>query len=296
MSVLIPFPVVCAAAGLTMLTAVVAFFSRKEKRGIAGDAECLWDRGFEKLYDALFASPPETVGKALGLEYDKYILNCMIIRRTPNLKKEVSVRTIASLAFLLSFAGSAVLFAVTGSYLSVLPLIAGILVYTAGPVQTVNGVESRAKFKKRMLVADLPRFADLLHTVLDIGVPIDSAIKMTAKRLPGTLSDELLDAMSEHEMGAKSWQEALEDLARRYEADAFSDFVLDVVTSYAKGVSVSDAVARKSTEMKQESILMAKEKTARMSNTVLLPVTLFKIMPLLLIMIIPVILQIMNNF
>ena len=45
-------------------------------------------------------------------------------------------------------------------------------------------------------------------------------------------------------------------------------------------------------EIKQSNLLEAKERAAKLSNTVLLPVMVFKILPLLIIMLIPIMMQI----
>ena len=98
--------------------------------------------------------------------------------------------------------------------------------------------------------------------------------------------------MAETELGAKSWQRALEEVALKYDVGVFSDFVLTLVAAYEKGIPIAETVVRKSSEIKQSNLLEAKERAVKLSNTVLLPVLIFKILPLLAIMLIPIMQQI----
>lgn len=68
---------------------------------------------------------------------------------------------------------------------------------------------------------ELPRFIDLFATAAQIGIPVESAIKTTAKEIPCIVSEELLMVMAETEIGAKSWQRALEEVALRYDVGVF---------------------------------------------------------------------------
>lgn len=163
--------------------------------------------------------------------------------------------------------------------------------FCMGPYQEQQ-IGGRAKEKRKRMANELPRFIDLFATAAQIGIPVESAIKTTAKEIPCIVSEELLMVMAETEIGAKSWQRALEEVALRYDVGVFSDFVLALVAGYEKGIPISEIVGRKSMEIKQSNLLEAKERAAKLSNTVLLPVMVFKILPLLIIMLIPIMMQI----
>ena len=250
----------------------------------------LWTNGAEKLYDAIFQNKdPATIAKKLGLEYDKYMLACAVSDRVPNIKKETMNRVIA---FALFFAG----IVVTMLTMNPFPIIIGITAYYMLIMMVVNGAQTQAKLRRKEITHDLPRFADLLHSALIIGIPIELALEMTAKNLECLLSSEIKQAIAVMKMGANDWQGALEELARKYEVDTFSDFVLDLITATKKGVPIVEAVARKSVEIKQDGLYTAKEKVSKMTNQILLPVAIFKILPLVALLMIPVVMQIFQNF
>ena len=81
-------------------------------------------------------------------------------------------------------------------------------------------------------------------------------------------------------------------MLKEYDVGVFSDFVLTLVAAYEKGIPIAETVVRKSSEIKQSNLLEAKERAVKLSNTVLLPVLIFKILPLLAIMLIPIMQQI----
>ena len=254
---------------------------RNKKQG-----EWLFTHGFHKVYDAFFEkSDPVLIGTKLGLVFDKYMRNCRILRTTPDLKKEVSMRFTGTVAF-----GISLIAAVLANTYWV-ALIGLALYYCLGP-QTTRKVEKLANKRRKQLADQLPRFIDLFQTAIGIGMPVETAIKVTAQNIPCVVSEELLLVTAETELGAKSWQQALEHVAIRYEVDVFSDFVLSLTTAYEKGIPIAETVLHKSAEIKQLNLLDAKERAAKLSNTILVPVMIFKVLPLLAIMLIPIIMQI----
>ena len=179
---------------------------------------------------------------------------------------------------------------------SPIPMLFSSVVYLLFASYIPRKVHSDAMGKKADLSSELSRFVDLLLSALEINLPVEIAIAQTAESVPGILSSELRKSFAETQVGAMNWQQALEKIAHKYEIDQLSDFVSDIITAYNKGISVTDAVARKSYEIKQSVLLIAKERTAKMSNNILVPVTIFKIIPLMAVMMIPIVSQILNMF
>lgn len=279
-------------AGLAVFLIIVATCSsnRQTRLKKQRDDVWLWSHAMEKFYNAIFGyTSPIKVSKAFGLEYDTYLINCEAIDYTPNLKKEAMMRVIGLFMFVTGIVLSAV-------FKSVAPMIVGISAYYFLVSNIVRNIAHKAKLKRAETLACLPRFADLLLSGLEIGLPVETALRLTAENMPCIISNEILLSIADMQMGAKSWQESLGDIAEKYEIDILSDFVLDIVTAYNKGISVADAVSRKSYELKQNHLLLSKEKTAKMSNTVLVPIMIFKIVPLLLILLLPVSMQILSVF
>lgn len=256
------------------------------KMGRATSDDWLFSRGFEKVYDAVYenADPQQKIQK-LGISYDKYMKNCRLLRLVPNWKEEAGKRFVGIFMLVVALAASILVG-------SIVPAIMGVALFLfLGPYQEQK-ISKLANEARKQMADELPHFIDLFQTALEIGVPVESAIRVTAMNIPCLVSKELLLAMAETELGAKNWQRALEEIALRYDVSVFSDFVLALVASYEKGIPIAEIVARKSMEIKQVNLLDAKERAARLSNTILLPVMVFKILPLLAIMLIPIMVQI----
>lgn len=278
---------VAIGTGVSVFLFVIAALGGAARQmGRQTDEEWLFSRFFEKIYDAVFPhSDPQKMAVKLGLSEDKYIRNCRIIRKEPNWKREAGMRLVGIFCFILSVM---VAILVKNVIVAILGIV---LLLFLGPYQEQQVVK-QAKARKQQMADDLPRFIDLFSTAIEIGVPVENAIKTTAQNVPCVVSEELLLIMAETELGAKSWQRALEEIALKYDVGVFSDFVLALVAAYEKGIPIVDIVVRKSSEIKQSNLLEAKERAAKLSNTVLLPVLVFKILPLLAIMLIPIMQQI----
>lgn len=282
------------SAGLSVFFLVLASFSKQKKsqlsRGEEENGIWLYSNLLETLYDLLFGkAEPLNVSRSLGLEADKYMRNCNIVGKTPNLKKECMMRLIGTVAFVLGLILSLVFF-------NLIPFGAGTLCFLLMVTRVTHQVQSAADEKKDALIRALPRFIDLFLSALEVHLPPDVAIIATANAVPCVASDELKQTFAEMKIGAKSWQQALEDIAHKYEVDAFSDFVLDIITAEKKGVSITESVRRQSYEIRQTTLLRAKEKTAKMSTTILIPVVIFKLLPLIIIMMLPIAIQILRTF
>jgi len=243
----------------------------------------------ENIYDSLFKSQPQIIARRIGVNVDAYAHNCEILKEPQRLKDIVIKKLLGFL--LIAVCGLA------GIILkNMIIIFAGILASIPLIFFGIQKIESATKLKKFRMVEELPRFIDLLQTALIINLPVEDAIMVTAKNLRETvLAQEFLNAVADAQMGVHDWQAALERLARKYEIDPLSDFVLDLVTSYNKGVPIVDAVTRKSKDIKQSNLLSMKERASKLTSTILLPVLGFKVMPLLALLCIPIIQQIMSG-
>ena len=293
MNVNIQFQIAAILTGVAVFFWIIFLFAFRHKKNSERTRPdqpqihpWLFNNWCDHIYDSLFKAPPAEIAKRMGVNVDRYTHNCTITR-LPIKLKEVVVKKLLGF-FAIAIAGF------VGVFLGEMMIIAlGLLIAFPLIFFEVQKAGKAAKIKKFKMVDELPRFIDLLQTALQINMPVEDAIILTAKNLNDTvLAGEFLNAVADMQMGVHDWQAALERLARNYEVDALSDFVLDLVTSYNKGVPIADAVARKSRDVKQSNLLAMKERASRLTSTILLPVLLFKVVPLLALLCIPIILQI----
>lgn len=266
---------------VTISLTVITSNKRLLKKGSTGDKQ-------RDLYEEYIGTDIIGTLKKVGVDPTEYIGYCKIINVVPNYYTLVFARILGLLA--LAFATALV---VTGNtYVGLVALIIAALVMNAPK----KSAKKKAIERKRKFNDEIPRFLDMLDSALTANLPIQNAMEYTVKYLDGVLAEEMSFALAETAMGAKNWNEALFDVANKYENPNFSDFALDVSTAYSKGISVLESVRRKSAQIKDSNLLLAKENATAISNKVLVPTMIFKMIPLIAGFLLPVIGEMSNIF
>lgn len=255
--------------------------------------EWLFTRWDEKLYDTFFpGKSPERLLVQLGMDLEAYNKNCDIVKKTDrNFKKMAADKIIG---FLLFFLGIIVfvLSGINGIFFTLILMVIGLALYEGD----VRKTERLAKERKKQLSNELPRFLDLLQTALYIEIPVSDAISITAQHLRGSLvAEELLASVAETQMGSISWQRSLQNIAIKYEVDVFSDFVQYLVNGYEKGLSIYDVVSRQAEEVRNSALIAAEENANKMSTSIIIPIAIFKLFPLIMIVAYPFLKQLLSS-
>lgn len=281
---------IMAFSGIAVFLCVIAGFVIEyayNPKNTSKNSVWLFDNWKEKLYIALFGDKkPENVAKKVaGIDVPKYLHNCKLLKISNNLKSIIIDRLIGYFIVIIGL----ILFLITFNPILLIIFILTSIPFIFLPMFTVS---NNLKKRRLKITDELPRYLDLLHTALLVDMPIETAIEITSKHLSDTIiAEEMLRALADAQIGAYSWQDSLQNLATDYEIDTLSDFVLDIVTAYNNGTSIVESVERKSRDIKHSNLLSAKERATKLTNTILIPVTIFKIVPLLAYMCIPVIYQ-----
>ena len=286
------------AFGLAIFFAVILFAVLKDEhdnrtaRVQRPENEWLFTNWDEKLYDCMSRKNPEEVLVKLGVNVEEYKKNNSILKRKePNLKKLAADKYVGIFTMLFGM----LLFAiagVSGAVVAILVFGFGYLLYMGD----VERVKKEANAKKRRIEIEMPRFLDLLQTALYIDIPVSDAIIETAKRLKNTyIAKELIGSIAESQMGSMSWQQALQDLAVAYDVDMLSDFVQYLINGYEKGLNIYDVVSRQAEETRKTALVHSEESANKLNSSILLPVAVFKLAPLVFIVGYPLVYQIVNG-
>lgn len=251
-----------------------------------GPNEWLFTRWDEKIYDAFVHERPEVVLTKLGVDVEQYLKDCSVCKEFhPNLKRVAARKLIGMAAMLFGLFAAAF---VKAFIVAVLVVLFGWYLYDAG----IKKMSRDAKVRKQKLANELPRFLDLLQTALYINLPVDDAITVTCKHLKGTMiADELLASMAETQIGAISWQDALGEVARKYDVDTFSDFVLYLVTGYEKGLSIYEVVRRQAVDVQKSVLVRAEENASKLNSSILIPIAIYKLVPVIVLAALPIVAQ-----
>lgn len=267
-------------------------YSKSNKHSVYGKNnpdDWLFHNFYLKVYSAFFGiKEPEDVAIKLGINIEKYYKNCQLTRTRPNAKRLIVNTIYGFAAFLVSILLS----------LLVSPVFAalGVFLFFYLVFFEQQRLNSKAEEMKEQVTAELPRFLDILQTELIVGLPIETSIYIICEKFDSLISREFLEALNEMELGISGWQQALEKVAAKYDIETLSDFVLDVSTSYMKGVSITDSVVRKTKEVKETHLLNIEERAGKSTNTMLIPMAIFQFIPLIVLIMFPTMIQIFNAF
>lgn len=267
-------------------------YSKSNKHSVYGKNnpdDWLFHNFYLKVYSAFFGiKEPEDVAIKLGINIEKYYKNCQLTRTRPNAKRLIVNTIYGFAAFLVSILLS----------LLVSPAFAalGVFLFFYLVFFEQQRLNSKAEEMKEQVAAELPRFLDILQTELIVGLPIETSIYIICEKFDSLISREFLEALNEMELGISGWQQALEKVAAKYDIETLSDFVLDVSTSYMKGVSITDSVVRKTKEVKETHLLNIEERAGKATNTMLIPMAIFQFIPLIVLIMFPTMIQIFNAF
>ena len=267
-------------------------YSKSNKHSVYGKNnpdDWLFHNFYLKVYSAFFGiKEPEDVAIKLEINIEKYYKNCQLTRTRPNAKRLIVNTIYGFAAFLVSILLS----------LLVSPVFAalGVFLFFYLVFFEQQRLNSKAEEMKEQVAAELPRFLDILQTELIVGLPIETSIYIICEKFDSLISREFLEALNEMELGISGWQQALEKVAAKYDIETLSDFVLDVSTSYMKGVSITDSVVRKTKEVKETHLLNIKERAGKATNTMLIPMAIFQFIPLIVLIMFPTMIQIFNAF
>ena len=255
--------------------------------------EWLFTRWDEKLYDAVMPkTAPEKVLTSLGVELEDYVKNCKILDKQDYNFKKLAADKVIGIFLMIAGLIIAAISMMDGFAFGFVFMLVGYIVYESD----VKKVKKNAIIKKKRIENELPRFLDLLQTALFIEIPVSDAIVITAKYLDNTLlSKELMESMADSQIGSSSWQESLERVAVKYEIDVFSDFVQYLITGYEKGLSIYDVVSRQCEEVRKTTTIQAEESASKLNSAILVPIAVYKLMPIIFIAMYPILIQFMGK-
>jgi tight adherence protein C len=196
------------------------------------------------------------------------------------------VGALAGFFLLLSFMPEAT---VTNKLLGV--LVAGIV----GGFAPVLGLRQAIKRRQTRLRRQLPDGLDLLVICAEAGLSLDAALTRVSRELglsAPDLADEL--GLTSVELGfLPNRRQALMNLAKRTELPSIRGVVNTLVQTERYGTPLAHSLRVLSAEFREERMLKAEEKAAKLPATLTVPMILFILPTLFIVLIGPAIIQVM---
>jgi len=163
--------------------------------------------------------------------------------------------------------GAGALFALRGSWLLGLVFIAFGWFYTD---IWLSGV---ARARQARIERDLPDFLDILAVTVSAGVAFRSALERVSEALGGPLSEEVLTALRQMELGM-SRRHALEGIRQRNSSESLNQFVTALLQAEELGVPLADALGNLAEDMRRSFYQAARRRAAKASPRVSLIVSI----------------------
>ncbi len=156
-------------------------------------------------------------------------------------------------------------------------------------------LRSRVAERTLMLRRQLPQFVHLLATCLESGLGLNEAIRRVATESPGLLAREMIRTV--HEMAAgKPAQKAWKDLMERHGSPELAEIITAIMQSHEYGVGIAEHLRFSMRAIRQKKQQQAQQKAQEASVRMRLPMVIFILMPTMMIVLGPAVVNLMRQF
>lgn len=156
-------------------------------------------------------------------------------------------------------------------------------------------MKSKAQTRRNKIRKALPDMLDMLYISVEAGLSFDSAMKKTAAKMKGPLSEEITRAMDDITKG-RDREEALRNIGNRSQVEEVSSFITSVIQSEQLGANIANMLRIQSTVMREKRRQRAEEEAAKMPLKMLFPLVFFMFPALFVIILGPAVINIIKVF
>jgi len=155
-------------------------------------------------------------------------------------------------------------------------------------------LNSTAQIRQKRVRSGLPDLLDLLYISVEAGLGFDTALKKSADKMPGPLSDEIKKALDDIAKG-RDRQDALKGIIRRTGVDDINTFITAVIQSEILGTNIASMLRTQSTVMRQKRRQRAEEAAMKIPIKMLFPLIFFMFPALFVVILGPAVISIIEN-
>ncbi len=152
-------------------------------------------------------------------------------------------------------------------------LIGLLLCLAIAVVMPLAGLSRARRLRRERLDRDLPDFLDILSVTVAAGVGFRPALARVSARMGGPLAEEMTLALNQIANGA-SRRSAFQDLRRRTESEAMSQFVTAFLQAEELGAPIVETLRQIALDMRRTSSQLMRRRAARTSPRVTLVTSL----------------------
>lgn len=137
-----------------------------------------------------------------------------------------------------------------------------------------------ARERSTTIFKDLPDIVDMLAIAVEAGSGFEAAISTVCTNFHSPLTEELLVALQEMELGL-SRREALQQLRDRVDVEPVRVMVLSLLQADALGIPIGRVLKSQAAEVRARRRAWAREKAAKLPIKIMFPLVLFIFPPIL---------------
>jgi len=173
------------------------------------------------------------------------------------------------LAFVLLYVGLGLAFLVTGANLLAI-VLAALLGLVLGYFLPILWLRQITRTRQREIERNLPTALDLLSVSVEAGLSFDVSLQHVADQMHNAIAEEFQKAIEEMRLG-RPRNDALEEMAKRSEVQDLQSFVQAIVQSQSLGTPIGQILRQQSAEIRRRRLQRARERGARATLKMLLP-------------------------
>ncbi len=149
--------------------------------------------------------------------------------------------------------------------------------------------------RQQMILRQLPEILDLLCVSVQAGLTFDAAMRRIIERMTGPLIDEFRRLLEDIRMGLPRRQ-AMRMLADRCEVQELTLFCTSLIQAERLGTSIGKTLTNQSANMRERHRQRIKAEAMKAPVKMLFPLVLFIFPALFVIVLLPSLLSLMENF
>jgi tight adherence protein C len=158
----------------------------------------------------------------------------------------------------------------------------------------ISLVKTQADKRKTKIKRSLPDLLDLLYVSVEAGLSFDMALKKTADKMSGALSEEINKTLEEISRG-RNRQDALRGMVSRTGVEDLSYFVTSIIQTEQLGSDIANMLRIQSTTMRQKRKQRAEEAAMKIPVKMLFPLVFFIFPSLFIVVLGPAMIRIIDT-
>lgn len=246
-------------------------------------AERVIDPAYQRFVEALGSVTPGSIKK----KYELMIMQAGLGRR-------FSPGSILAIQVMLSIVMGSLLYLVFTFISGEGNIMMSVLFGALGFFLPYVRMNSSAQIRQKRIRSALPDLLDLLYISVEAGLGFDAALKKSAEKMPGPLSEEIKKALEDISKGRER-QEALKGIIRRTGVDDINTFITAVIQSEQLGTNIATMLRTQSTVMRQKRRQRAEEAAMKIPIKMLFPLIFFMFPALFVVILGPALISVLEN-